>query len=174
VRRSELYARLVAQLPAIVFQEYQQRTVCIPASYHAAETLRSRGIPARVASMDAIAMNWPFADWAARRMEGFHDPMPPYAWSVGVTHDNPGGKGFLSHLVCVSKGRVLDCAAGQLSRPAQGMPVPDGLLVTNGIWRSDTTVVSYNASPEPVPPMWRLDPGATARVRQRIAREVLG
>lgn len=173
MKRRALYGLLVNKLPAIVWQEYGRRDTCIPAAYHAVETLRSRGVPARVASMDAIAMNWPFVDWLKRRDTGFHDPMPPYAWSVGVTHDNPDADGYLSHLVCVSKGRVLDCAAGQLSRPRRGMPVPDGLLVSEQVWSGDQTIVTYRPSPERVPPMWQLDPDATARVRQRIAAEIL-
>jgi hypothetical protein len=171
--RSQLLRRTVERLPRIVWEEYGQRDTCIPASYHAAETLRSSGVPARVASMDAIAMNWPFAEWWMRREEGHPDPMPPWAWSVGVTHSNPDGRGYLSHLVCVSKGRILDCAAGQLSRPQRGMPVPAGLLVRGGRWSSETTLVTYRPSPEPVPPMWSLNPGATARTRQRIAAEIL-
>ena len=173
MKRSELFARLVAQLPSIVFAEYGRKDVCIPAAYHCQETLRDKGIPARLASMDAIAMNWRFVQWLRRRTEGHHDPMPPYAWSVGITHKNPDRDGYLSHLVCVSKGKVFDCAAGAMSRPKRGMPVPAGLMVVNGEWQDDTTVVTYRPSPEPVPPMWVLDPIATARVQARIKKEIL-
>lgn len=173
MKRALLLSRLVNGLPAIVWEEYGRRDTCIPAAYHVVETLRELGIPARVESMDAVAMNWPFVEWVKRRSEGFHDPMPPYAWSVGVTHHNPDDDGYLSHLVAKHKGKVIDCAAGQLSRPRRGMPVPDGLLVSNGVWHGDTTIVTYEPSPEPVPPMWSLDPRATARVRERIAAELL-
>ena len=173
MKRSKQYARIVERIPGIVFTEYGRKDVCIPAAYHTLETLRALGIPGRLASMDTIAMNWPFADWFNRRAEGHPDPMPPYAWSVGITHVNPDLDGYLSHLVCVSKGKVLDCAAGGLSRPQRAMPVPDGLMAVNGVWRDDTTVVTYKASPEAVPPMWVLDPNATACVRARIKKEIL-
>lgn len=175
MKRSELFARLVARLPGIVFAEYGRKDVCIPAAYHCQEILRARGIPARLASMDTVAMNWPFFEFARRRMEGHYDPMPHYAWSVGVTHHNPDKEGYLSHLVCISKGKVFDCAAGAFSRPKHGMPVPAGLMVRGGLWRwsDDTTLVTYEPSPEPVPPMWRLDPMAKARVQERIKKEIL-
>ena len=173
MRRKDLCELVVARLPSIVFEEYGRKDVCIPAAYHCKEILRAKGIPARLASMDAIAMNWHFVQWLRRRSEGHHDPMPPYAWSVGLTHNNPDAEGYLSHLVCVSKGKVLDCAAGQMSRPKRGMPVPDGLMVVKGEWQDDLTVVTYRPSPEPVPPMWVLDPEATARVRERMGKEIL-
>jgi hypothetical protein len=173
VKRSELFARLVTRLPKIVFAEYGRKDVCIPAAYHCQEVLRAQGIPARLASMNVIAMNWPFVEWVSRRADGYYDPMPHYAWSVGITNQNPDMDGYLSHLVCISKGKVLDCASGSMSRPARGMPVPNGLVVSNGKWSDDTTVVTYEPSPEPVPPMWRLDPNATARVRERIEKEIL-
>jgi hypothetical protein len=53
------------------------------------------------------------------------------------------------------------------------MPVPEGLMVVNGEWYDDTTVVTYMPSPEPVPPMWVLDPVATECVRRRIKKEIL-
>ena len=53
------------------------------------------------------------------------------------------------------------------------MPVPDGLMVVKGEWQDETTVVTYQPSPEPVPPMWVLDPEATARTRARIKKEIL-
>lgn len=173
MKRSELLARLVQRLPRIVWEEYGQRDTCIPAAYHALATLRERGIPARVASMDVVAMNWPYVEWLKRQSEGHSDPLPPWAWSVGITHRNPHRDGYLSHLVCVTKGKVLDCSAGQMSRPERGMPVPDGLLVTNGMWSDETTAVHYTSSPEPVPPMWNGNPLATARTNHRIALEVL-
>jgi hypothetical protein len=173
MKRSELFARLVAQLPSIVFAEYGRKDVCIPAAYHCQEILRAKGIPARLASMDAVAMNWAFVEWVSRRVDGHYDPMPHYAWSVGITHRNPDREGYLSHLVCVSKGKVFDCAAGAMSRPKRGMPVPAGLMVTGGKWHDDETVVTYEPSPEPIPPMWRLDPIATARVQERIKKEIL-
>lgn len=171
--RSKQYARLVARLPGIVFAEYGRKDVCIPAAYHALETLRAWGISGRLVSMNTTAMNWPFVEWVSRRADGHYDPMPNYGWSVGIRHDNPDRDGYLSHLVCVSKGKVLDCAAGALSRPERGMPVPEGLMVVNGEWYDDTTVVTYMPSPEPVPPMWVLDPVATECVRRRIKKEIL-
>lgn len=154
-----------------MFEEYGQKTVCIPAAYHCKEILRSRGIPARLSSMNVIAMNQEFLEWRKREDSS---PMPPGAWSVGITENNPDGEGYLSHLVCVSKGLILDCAAGQLSRPQHGMPMPDGLIVKPNISYSDGEgTIVYYPSKEPVPPMWRLDPEATARTRARIQKEIL-
>lgn len=172
--RKELLSRVAERLPEILIQEYGRKDVCIPAAYHSKEVLRARGIPARLASMDAVAMNWAFVEYLSRRADGFvYDPLPHFAWSVGLTHRNPDAEGYLSHLVCVSKGVVIDCAAGQMSRPHRGMPVPDGLMVVKGEWQDETTVVTYQPSPEPVPPMWVLDPEATARTRARIKKEIL-
>lgn len=177
MKRGTLFRRLVERLPPIVFREYGRRDVCIPAAYHVHEVLRAEGIPARLATYNVIAMNERFRDWFYRREEyGDQCPMPWDAWSVGITSNNPDRAGFLSHLCCVSKGVVIDCAAGGMSRPSKGMPVPGGLLVPrSGVWESEETRVSvhYSVSEEPVPPMWRLDPLATDRVRARIESEVL-
>ncbi len=172
MRRSELLRALVAELPPIVFEEYGRKDTCIPAAYHAYEVLRARGCPARLATMNAVAMNTAFAEWVTGNP---YDPMPPWAWSVGITEQNPSNEGpqdFLSHLVVRSKGKIIDCAAGGMSRPKRDMPVPPGLLVTGGAWDSETTIVSYQPSSEPVPPMWVLDPQATARVRERINQAI--
>jgi len=172
VKRSELFTRLAERLSVIVAEEYGQKSVCIPASYHALELLRDAGIPARLASMNAIAMNHPFVDWLRERDAGFYNPMPPWAWAVGLTEGNPDADGYLSHLVVRSKSKIIDCAAGQMSRPKRGMSVPNGLVISGGVWQSETTIVTYQSSAEPVPPMWRLDPQATARVRARMKVEV--
>jgi hypothetical protein len=175
VKRSELLELVVARLPKIVAEEYGQITVCIPAAYHCKEILRAKGIPARLSSMNVIAMNTIFQEWYESRGQGDPGPMPPEAWSVGITESNPDGEGYLSHLVCVSKGVILDCASGQLSRPQHNMPIPEGLIVKPGVMYHDgeSSRIIYQPSKEPVPPMWRLDPEATARVRERIRKEIL-
>lgn len=173
VTRQELLRRIVDRLPAIVTEEYGQLTTCIPASYHAFETLRALGIPARLASMDTIAMNLPFVGWLEAKETDPALPMPEGAWSVGVTHTNPDKDGYCSHLVARTKGVILDCAAGQLSRPQHDMPVPPGIMLKGGLWQSAATIVSYRPSPEPVPPMWVLDPEATRRTRARINEEIV-
>lgn len=171
MRRSELFDRIIERLPNIVVEEYGQKTVCIPASYHCLDILKSQGIPGRLASMNVVAMNQAFVEWKAREDQS---PMPPGAWSVGITENNPDGEGYLSHLVVVSKGKVIDCASGQLSRPQHNMPIPDGLIVKPRIpYTNDESIIVYHPSKEPVPPMWRLDPHATMRVRKRIQEEIL-
>ena len=180
ITRSELLDRLVTQLPSMVWQEYEQKDTCIPASYHAYETLRAQKIPARLETFDVIAMNWPFYHWLETlKPEDDHQAWPDGAWAVGVAHKSeeygraPYNQDFHSHLVVVTKGKLLDCSTGQLSRPQHDMPVPDGLLLSGREWQDETTVVSYTNSPEAVPPMWRNNPWATERVRERIAEEIL-
>lgn len=170
--RKDLCELVVARLPSIVFEEYGEKTVCIPAAYHCREILRAKGIPARLSSMNVVAMNTIFQEWYEREDES---PMPEKAWSVGVTENNPDGEGYLSHLVVVSKGLILDCAAGQLSRPQHGMPIPDGLVCKPCVLFTDgeTARIIYKPSAEAVPPMWVLDPGATKRTRERIKKEIL-
>jgi hypothetical protein len=175
MKRSDMLDLVVARLPPIVFKEYGQMTVCIPAAYHCQEILRAKGIPARLASMNVVAMNTTFQQWYEGQGQGDQAPLPPKAWSVGVTENNPDGEGYLSHLVVVSKGKVIDCASGQLSRPQHDMPIPGGLVVKPGVVWGDgeSSLIIYEPSKEPVPPMWRLDPDATARVRERIQVEIL-
>jgi hypothetical protein len=178
IKRGTLYQRIVDWLPEVVFEEYRQKTTCIPASYHALEILQHAGIRARLQCVDAVAMNAQFFRW--KFQSDPYAPMPPDAWSVGVTHANPDETGFLSHLVVVSKGVLIDCSAGQLSRPERGMTIPSGLwvkphapLAKGYQWQQGSALVTYLPSPERVPPMWRLDPAATARVRERIRREII-
>ncbi len=172
MRRSDLYELVVARLPKIVFQEYDRKDVCIPAAYHCREILRAKGIPARLASMNVVAMNRVFNDWWQS-----HDgsPMPPDAWGVGIGTHNKDGEGYVSHLVVVSKGTILDCSAGQMSRPQHNMSIPDGLLCKPGFLFSDgeSSLIKYEPSDEAVPAIWRLDPRATKRTRERIKEEIL-
>jgi hypothetical protein len=175
MKRGELLDLVVARLPPIVIEEYGQVTVCIPAAYHCKEILRARGIPARLASMNVVAMNKTFVEWRERQESGDPTPMPPKAWSVGITENNPDAEGYLSHLVVVSKGKIIDCASGQLSRPQHRMQIPDGLIVKPDLayMNDEEALIIYKSSKEQVPPMWVLDPDATARVRERIQEEIL-
>ncbi len=173
MRRSELYSRIVERLPGIVVEEYAQQDVCIPASYHAFEVLREHGIPASLAVMDCTAANRAWCEWVQTSPEPV-DPMPDDAWTVAVRHDMPDqSPGLHGHLVVRSKGWTIDCSSGQMSRPQRGIVVPPGLMCRGLSWAEGDTAIFYDPSPVAVPPMWKLAPGATARVRERIRGEVL-
>jgi hypothetical protein len=172
VKRAELLRALVDRVYPIVREEYRDPACCVPASYHARDVLRARGIPARLAAFDVIAGNSAWWEFMAAKPENPRD-FPEGAWSVGLTHNNPSpAPGHNLHLCVVSKGAIVDCSIGQMSRPARGLTLPPGLLVpraARGLWSGDGVAVHYRPSPLPVPPNWRNDPEAAARVRRRLA-----
>lgn len=143
--------------------------------------VRSRAVPVEVMAGNEAA--------AAQLFD--NSPMTPAleakgAWTVGVTHQVQGS-GWPGHLVLAVSvpdggGRVLlDGTAGQFSRPAKGMSVPDGLMLTlPSLWvepvyaRPQTGIIRYSPMPPQVDAArtWRESPAWTNPVLPELAAAI--
>jgi hypothetical protein len=142
------FVRLFAEEATYVLREMvtyvgpaQRNGHCLNATRICIDTLDKFGIKATPLSVEMMAWNREYDVLTRRlgRMPTAADWEGTTAWAIGtdtrVGANDQAFNAWPGHLVAVVQDHVVDCSAGQFSRPQKGITVPDVFIVANATAR---------------------------------------
>jgi hypothetical protein len=130
LRKAMSVIRIFGEVAGPIMDEALSQDRCLNASRITIDTLRNFGIESRPLSVEALAANKPMLEAQSNAFDYEH--MTPEevkvaqakgAWMVQTDLVGSVG-GWPGHLVVVSSGILIDASAGQFSRPARNLYVP--------------------------------------------------